>query len=63
PYIIDALKHYSDKIGIENRFYISERFPGEEFTSFVDITDNVAYAINLLASPLKELNQEYLDDF
>lgn len=63
PYIIDALKHYSDKKDIKNHFYISERFPGEDYTTFVDITDNIAYAINLLASPLNELNQEYLDDF
>lgn len=63
PYIIDALKHYSDKHDIVNHFYLSERFPGEDYTCFVDITDNVAYAINLLASPLRDLNQEYLDDF
>lgn len=63
PYIIDALKHYSDKIGIVNNFYLTQRFPDDMYTCFIDITHNVSYAINLLASPLRELNQEYLDDF
>lgn len=63
PYIIDALKHYSDKFAIENHFYLTERFPDEDYTYFVDITDNVSHAIDLLASPLRELNQEDLDDF
>jgi len=63
PYIIDALKHYSDKHNITNQFYLTERFPGEDYTYFIDITHNVSHAINLLASPLRELNQEYLDDF
>ncbi|MDZ8651187.1 AAA family ATPase [Escherichia coli] len=63
PYIIDALKHYSDKTGIENHFYLTERFPDEDYTYFVDITHNISLAINLLAAPLRDLNQEYLDDF
>lgn len=63
PYIIDALKHYSDKTGIDNQFYLTERFPDEDYTYFVDITHNISLAINLLAAPLRDLNQEYLDDF
>ncbi|EOC0583458.1 AAA family ATPase [Cronobacter dublinensis] len=63
PYIIDALKHYSDKYEVNNQFYLTERFPNEDYTYFIDITHNVAHAINLLATPLRELNQEYLDDF
>lgn len=63
PYIIDALKHYSDKYNVANQFYLTERFPHEDYTYFIDITHNVSHAINLLATPLRDLNQEYLDDF
>ncbi|HCT1664997.1 TPA: AAA family ATPase [Enterobacter hormaechei] len=63
PYILDALKHYAEKSSIENHFYLTEKFPGELYSYFLDITENVSYAINLLAAPLRELNQEYLDDF
>lgn len=63
PYIIDALKHYSDRYAVKNHFYLTERFPDENYTYFIDITTNVSHAISLLATPLRELNQEYLDDF
>ncbi|WP_116186477.1 AAA family ATPase [Pectobacterium aquaticum] len=63
PYVLDALKHYSEKNGIENSFYLTERFPNEPYTYFLDITKNVSHAISLLAAPLRDLNQEYLNDF
>ncbi|ERM11010.1 ABC transporter ATP-binding protein [Pantoea agglomerans Tx10] len=63
PYVIDSLKHFSDKFRIENSFYLATRFPEETLTEFINITDNVAYAIDLLAEPLHELNKDDFDDF
>lgn len=63
PYVLDALKYYSDVHRIENRFYLAEKFPGEKYSHFVDVSDNVSHAIDLLAEPLHNLHQESFDDF
>lgn len=63
PYVIDALKHFSDKMKVENNFYLAIRYPEETLTSFLNITDDVSYAIDLLAEPLHSLNKDEFDDF
>jgi len=63
PYVIDSLKHFSDKLRIENSFYLAMRYPEETLTEFVNITDDVSYAIDLLAEPLHDLNKDEFDDF
>jgi predicted ATPase len=63
PYVIDALKHYSDKKRIEHSFYLATKFPGEQLTTFINITDDISYAIDLLAEPLRVLNKDDFDDF
>ncbi|EKN3567308.1 AAA family ATPase [Yersinia enterocolitica] len=63
PYIIDALKFYSDKLTIKNHFYLATKFPGEQYSTFMDISDNISYAIDLLAAPLNIFSQEIIDDF
>lgn len=63
PYVLDALKYYSDACRIENRFYLAEKFPGEEYSNFIDVSDNISHAIDLLAEPLHNLHQDSLDDF
>lgn len=63
PYILDALKYYSDACRIENRFYLAEKLPGEEYSNFIDVSDNISHAIDLLAEPLHNLQQDSFDDF
>ncbi|WP_323667104.1 AAA family ATPase [Pectobacterium punjabense] len=62
PYIIDALKHYSEKNDINHNFYLATKNP-ENHSEFFDITHNISLAIDLLAEPLRNLNMESLDDF
>ncbi|MBN6029850.1 AAA family ATPase [Pantoea ananatis] len=63
PYIIDSLKHFSDKARVENSFYLAMKNSNDSLTTFIDITDNVSYAIDLLAEPLHDLNKDDFDDF
>ncbi|MCE9794547.1 AAA family ATPase [Citrobacter portucalensis] len=63
PYVIDALKHYSDKLRIENNFYLAVKHPNDSLSNFVNITSDVSYAIDLLAEPLHHLNEDDFDDF
>lgn len=63
PYVIDALKHYADKKRIENSFYLATKYPGENLTTFVNISDDISHAIDLLAEPLRVLSKDDFDDF
>ncbi|CCK02746.1 MULTISPECIES: AAA family ATPase [Cronobacter] len=63
PYIIDALKHFADKKRIEHSFYLATKYPGESLTSFLNITDDISHAIDLLAEPLRVLSKDDFDDF
>lgn len=63
PYVIDALKHYAEKKRIENSFYLATKYPGEQLTSFINITDDISHAIDLLAEPLRVLSKDDYDDF
>ncbi|MEB5959224.1 ATP-binding protein [Enterobacter sichuanensis] len=63
PYVIDALKHFADKKRIENSFYLATKYPGEYLTSFINITDDISHAIDLLAEPLRVLSKDDFDDF
>lgn len=63
PYVIDALKHYADKKRIENSFYLATKYPGEHLTTFVNISDDISHAIDLLAEPLRVLSKDDFDDF
>lgn len=63
PYVIDALKHYSDKKRVEHSFYLATKNSSKRMTSFVNITDDVSHAIDLLAEPLRVLSKDDFDDF
>lgn len=63
PYVIDALKHFADKKRIEHSFYLATKYPNDKLTTFVNITDDISHAIDLLAEPLRVLNKDDFDDF
>jgi predicted ATPase len=63
PYIIEALKEFSDRRKLTHNFYLAYKDDARGFSKFADITNNISHAIDLLAAPLYKLNTESLDDF
>lgn len=57
PYMIQALKVFSDKADISDRtaFYLSERTESNEFTEINDVTKNLNKLFTKLSDPLREL--------
>ena len=57
PYMIQALKVFSDKAQISDRtaFYLSERTESNEFTEINDVTQNLNKLFTKLSDPLREL--------
>jgi predicted ATP-dependent endonuclease of OLD family len=57
PYLIQALKVFSDKEGIEDRtvFYLSEKNETGDFAEIHDVTHNLNRLFSKLAEPLREL--------
>ncbi len=57
PYLIQALKVFSDKEDIKDRtaFYLSEKKSPNDFAEIYDVTDNLNRLFAKLAEPLKEL--------
>ena len=55
PYMIEALKHYSDKLQQEKitNFYLGSA--GEHGTVFSDVTQNLDALFELLAKPMQRL--------
>jgi predicted ATPase len=62
PYIVEALKHFSDESSIEHNFYLAKKTADCEST-FIDITRDISIAIDTLAAPLNKLNNDSLEDF
>lgn len=62
PYVVEALKHYSDRGGISSRFYLASK---ETLTSssICDISADISVAIDMLAAPLDKMSREAMDDF
>lgn len=63
PYIIEALKHFSDKSDLETRFYMAKKEFGSTQSEFIDVTNDVGQAIEKLAAPLFALNKDSFDGF
>ncbi|WP_140312595.1 AAA family ATPase, partial [Vibrio parahaemolyticus] len=62
PYMLEALKGYSEKSDIYHNIYLAKRTA--DFTSFEDVTRHMEPAIEALSTPLFELNEELgFDDF
>jgi len=57
PYIIQALKYYTDKEGLEEKsnFYLAEFEKGSMYTEINDVTKDLNRIFSKLAKPLKEL--------
>ena len=57
PYMIQALKVFSDKADISDRtaFYLSERTESNEFTEINEVTKNLNKLFTKLSDPLREL--------
>jgi predicted ATPase len=57
PYLIQALKVFSDKEGIDDRtaFYLSEKNEANDFAEIHDVTHNLNRLFSKLADPLREL--------
>lgn len=62
PYIVHALKEFSEKKGIQNQFYLANKMDFENFSEFMDISNNISYAIDLLAMPMHELNKKSIEN-
>lgn len=63
PYIIEALKHFCDQSGIDNKFYLAIKKNQFDQSEFFDITENISVAIDKLAAPLQRLNKDDFFDF
>lgn len=57
PYMIQALKFYSEKNKLEDRcnYYFAEMKEGETQSNLIDVTDNLNVIFSKLAAPLNEL--------
>lgn len=62
PYVVEALKYFSEKSSIDHRFYLAQKIADCEST-FSDITKDISVAIDTLAAPLSRLNNDSLEDF
>lgn len=62
PYIVHALKSFCIDKKIDNYFYLAYKESSTGFSKFKDISNNVSYAIDLLAQPMQELNESNIDD-
>lgn len=61
PYMLEALKGYCDRDGVNNKFYLAKK--ESQYSNFVDITSDISVAIDMLSAPLYKLNEELFDDF
>ena len=62
PYMIEALKYFSDKSSINHMFYLAKKTVDCEST-FIDITKDISIAIDALSAPLNKLNDDSLEGF
>ncbi|MCQ8229113.1 AAA family ATPase [Pantoea trifolii] len=62
PYIVHALKEFSVQKGIKHQFYLAHKKDDLKFSQFSNISENISYAIDLLAAPMHELNKKSVDD-
>ncbi|MGF1792929.1 AAA family ATPase [Photobacterium profundum] len=61
PYILEALKGFSERDNLEHNFYMARKnYDGSEL---IDVTSNISDAVEMLSSPLFDLNEELYDDF
>lgn len=61
PYILEALKGFCEKKNAQHNFYLAQKI--EDRAILKDISNNISPAINMLSSPLFELNEELYNDF
>lgn len=61
PYILEALKGFSDKKDLYHSFYLAKKY--EDKAILHDISGNISPAIEMLSAPLFELNEELYNDF
>jgi hypothetical protein len=61
PYMLEALKGFSSKQTIVNHFYLTDKNNGQ--STFIDVTNDLTPAIEVLSAPLYQLNEELDDDF
>lgn len=62
PYIVEALKYFSEKSNVNHNFYLAQKVADCE-SRFTDITKDISLAIDALAAPLSRLNNDSLEDF
>ncbi|MEE4745924.1 AAA family ATPase [Pseudomonas alliivorans] len=62
PYVVEALNYYSQKTGIDNKFYLASRDSTYQ-SKIEDITGQVDIIIKSLSDPLIKLNEKLVDDF
>ena len=62
PYIVHALKSFCTGKHLEHHFYLAYKDSDTGFSKFKDISNNVSYAIDLLAQPMQDLNKSTVDD-
>lgn len=55
PYMIDALKYYSDKVKINSNFYLAEK--KDKYSFIHDVTMDVSPIFQKLTEPLEELRK------
>jgi predicted ATPase len=61
PYILEALKTFSDKFDLKSNFYLAKK--NNFLSNIFDVTNNVGLAFSELSEPLIKLNEGLDDEF
>ncbi len=56
PYMIDALKYYSDKSKVNSNFYLAEKSK-DETSTITDVTMDISPIFEKLTEPLRKLRK------
>lgn len=62
PYIVEALKGFSDKASLNSKFYLAKRSADIDI-KYLDSSSDISSIIKALAEPLRNLLKEISDDF
>ncbi|EHU4850489.1 AAA family ATPase [Vibrio vulnificus] len=61
PYILEALKGFCERDGLCHQFYLARK--ESDKSKLLDVTYNISVAVEMLSSPLFDLNEELYNDF
>ena len=60
PYMVESLRGYSEKYNVPVNFYLAQRDSDSNEINFLEKNGDISQIINVLAQPLRDLNNELL---